>query len=59
MKWTNGAKLIVIVVLVALLGLGAVKPIKNNIRLGLDLQGGTHLVLNLVDTAEAKVDEQS
>jgi preprotein translocase subunit SecD len=59
LKWANGAKLIVIVVMVALLGLGAVKPIKNNIRLGLDLRGGTHLVLNLVDTPEAQVDEQS
>ncbi|HHV06726.1 MAG TPA: protein translocase subunit SecD [Firmicutes bacterium] len=59
MKWSNIAKLTVIVVVVALLGIGGAKPIKNNIRLGLDLRGGTHLVLNLVDTPEAKVDEQA
>jgi SecD/SecF fusion protein len=59
LKWANGAKLIVVVVAVALLGLGALEPIKNNIRLGLDLRGGTHLVLDLVDTPEAKVDEQA
>ncbi|MGI6129078.1 MAG: protein translocase subunit SecD [bacterium] len=59
MKWANGSKLLLVVVLVTLLGLGAVNPVKNNIRLGLDLRGGTHLVLNLVDTPEAKVDEQS
>lgn len=59
LKWSNIAKLTVIVVVVALLGIGGAKPIKNNIRLGLDLRGGTHLVLNLVDTPEAKVDEQA
>jgi SecD/SecF fusion protein len=59
LKWANGSKLLLVVVLVTLLGLGAVNPVKNNIRLGLDLRGGTHLVLNLVDTPEAKVDEQS
>jgi preprotein translocase subunit SecD len=37
----------------------SVKPLQKAIRLGLDLQGGTHLVLNLVDTPEAKVDEQA
>lgn len=59
MKWANVAKVILIIMVVVLLGIGAIKPIGNNIRLGLDLQGGTHLVLNLVDTQEAKVDEQA
>jgi preprotein translocase subunit SecD len=44
---------------VALIAFLSVKPLEKAIRLGLDLQGGTHLVLNLVDTPEAKVDEQA
>lgn len=59
LKWTNVIKICVLVVVVISLAFGLAKPISNNIRLGLDLQGGTHLVLNLVDTPEAKVDEQA
>ncbi|BCV25215.1 MAG TPA: protein translocase subunit SecD [Firmicutes bacterium] len=59
MRWGNVAKIIVIVLLVALIAFLSVKPLEKAIRLGLDLQGGTHLVLNLVDTPEAKVDEQA
>lgn len=51
--------MVALVAIVIVLAVGAVNPIYNNIRLGLDLRGGTHLVLNLVDTAEAKVDEQA
>lgn len=59
MRWGNIAKIVVIVLLVTLIAFLSVKPLQKAIRLGLDLQGGTHLVLNLVDTPEAKVDEQS
>lgn len=59
MRWGNIAKIVVIVLLVALIAFLSVKPLQKAIRLGLDLQGGTHLVLNLVDTPEAKVDEQA
>ena len=32
------------------------KPVAFSIRQGLDLQGGTHVVLQAVDTPDAKVD---
>lgn len=59
MRWGNVVKIIVTVLLVALIAFLSVKPLQKAIRLGLDLQGGTHLVLNLVDTPEVKVDEQA
>ena len=59
MKWSKVMNVVALVAIVIVLAVGAVNPIYNNIRLGLDLRGGTHLVLNLVDTAEAKVDEQA
>ncbi|MDK2882330.1 MAG: preprotein translocase subunit SecD [Bacillota bacterium] len=59
MRWANVTKIVVIVLLVVLIAFLSVKPLQEAIRLGLDLQGGTHLVLNLVDTPEAKVDEQA
>lgn len=59
MRWGNVAKLVVIVLLTVLVSFLAVKPIQKGIRLGLDLKGGTHLVLNLLDTPEAKVDDQA
>jgi len=59
LRWGNVAKIVVIVLLVVLIAFLSVKPLQKAIRLGLDLQGGTHLVLNLVDTPEAKVDEQA
>ena len=33
------------------------KPVALSIRQGLDLQGGTHVVLQAVDTPDAKVDD--
>lgn len=36
-----------------------VSPLANSIRQGLDLQGGTHVVLEAVDTPEAQVNEDA
>jgi len=34
-------------------------PVKGRIRLGLDLRGGSHILLECVDTPEAPVDEDA
>lgn len=36
-----------------------VRPLSNSVRQGLDLQGGTHVVLQAVDTPEFKVDDDA
>jgi len=51
-------KLIVTLALVVV-ALLVVFPLDNKIRLGLDLKGGSHIVLQCVDTPEAPVDEDS
>jgi preprotein translocase subunit SecD len=35
------------------------RPLSNSVRQGLDLQGGTHVVLQAVDTPEFKVDDDA
>ena len=37
----------------------AISPLAFSVKQGLDLQGGTHVVLEAVDTPEAKVDEDA
>lgn len=51
-------KLIVTLALVVI-ALLVVFPLDNKIRLGLDLKGGSHIVLQCVDTPEAPVDKDS
>lgn len=36
-----------------------VRPLSNSVRQGLDLQGGTHVVLQAIDTPEFKVDDDA
>lgn len=36
-----------------------IRPLTHSIKQGLDLQGGTHVVLQAVDTAELKVDDDA
>lgn len=63
MRWRNIWKLSLIVAVVAAVALFAVKPpvkvdwlpVTKYVRLGLDLKGGVHVVLQAVDTPEAKV----
>ncbi|HWR56914.1 MAG TPA: protein translocase subunit SecD [Negativicutes bacterium] len=55
----NLMKFLGLIVILALISVFSVKPLESNIRQGLDLQGGTHVVLEAVDTPEAKVDEDA
>ncbi|MBO8136541.1 MAG: protein translocase subunit SecD [Desulfotomaculum sp.] len=69
MKWGSFVKLVTMLVLAAAAAVLAVKPVfseeevpwlplTRNIDLGLDLQGGVHVVLEAQDTEEVKVDKQ-
>ncbi|MEG6585587.1 protein translocase subunit SecD [Dendrosporobacter sp. 1207_IL3150] len=59
MRWGNFTKFLVIVL--AIVGVFGyyISPLAGSIKQGLDLQGGTHIVLEAVDTPEAKVDEDA
>jgi len=52
-------KFIGIALLLAVVSVFSIKPLTANIKQGLDLQGGTHVVLEAVDTPEAKVNEDA
>ena len=49
---------ILVVIIIGVCGY-FVQPLAMSIRQGLDLQGGTHVVLQAVDTKDAKVDEDA
>lgn len=59
LKWGNMTKFLVAVA--AILGVFGyyISPLATSIKQGLDLQGGTHVVLEAVDTPEAKVNEDA
>mgnify|MGYP003759449067 CR=1 FL=1 len=59
MRWGNMTKFLIAVA--AIIGLFSyyILPLATSIKQGLDLQGGTHVVLEAVDTPEAKVDEDA
>jgi len=50
--------LILVVAIVVSFGL-FIKPLASTVKQGLDLQGGTHVVLQAVDTPNAKVDDDA
>ena len=52
-------KLIVCVVAIVGIFLAFVQPLANSIRQGLDLQGGTHVVLEAEDTDVAQVNDDA
>lgn len=52
-------KLVVCLTAIVALFIIFVRPLANSIRQGLDLQGGTHVVLEAEDTDIAKVDEDA
>jgi len=59
LKWGNLTKFLVVVIgIVGAFGY-FISPLATSIKQGLDLQGGTHVVLEAVDTPEAKVDEDA
>ena len=53
------AKLLICLVAIVALFVVFIRPLANSIRQGLDLQGGTHVVLEAEDTEIAKVDEDA
>jgi preprotein translocase subunit SecD len=50
--------LVLVVAIVVSFGL-FIKPLASTVKQGLDLQGGTHVVLQAVDTPNAKVDDDA
>lgn len=59
MRKNSLIKLIICIVAIIGIFLVAVKPLANSIRQGLDLQGGTHVVLEAEDTDVAKVNDDA
>lgn len=59
MRWNSMAKFLVMTFAIVIAFLLYAKPIVLSIRQGLDLQGGTHVVLQAVDTPDAKVDDDA
>lgn len=53
------AKLLVCLTVIVALFIIFIRPLAHSIRQGLDLQGGTHVVLEAEDTEIAKVDEDA
>lgn len=49
----------IITIALVVLSIFAVFPVDKRIRLGLDLKGGSHILLECVDTPEAPLDEDS
>ncbi|WP_182186382.1 protein translocase subunit SecD [Pectinatus frisingensis] len=59
MKRESFVKLAVVVICVVVAFIAFIKPLAYSIRQGLDLQGGTHVVLEGVDTPQAKVNDDA
>ena len=59
MRWDNLAKFLVLSLAIIITFGIYISPLAFSIRQGLDLQGGTHIVLEAVDTPEAKVDDDA
>ncbi|SHI36210.1 protein translocase subunit SecD [Propionispora hippei] len=59
MRVGNLTKFLVAVVAILAIAGYFISPLALSIKQGLDLQGGTHVVLEAVDTPEAKVDEDA
>jgi len=59
LRWGIFARFAAVALLIVGLAAYFMLPLATSIKQGLDLQGGTHIVLQAVDTAEAKVDEDA
>ncbi|HIU64873.1 MAG TPA: protein translocase subunit SecD [Candidatus Avacidaminococcus intestinavium] len=59
MRWDNMAKFLVMTLVIIFGFVFYAEPVANSIRQGLDLQGGTHVVLQAIDTPDAKVDDDA
>jgi len=58
-RWGNFTSFSVVVLAIIIVSGLYMSPLALSIKQGLDLQGGTHVVLEAVDTPEAKVDEDA
>lgn len=58
MRLGNTIKLAITLILVAV-SIYLIYPLGNTLKLGLDLQGGTHVVLKLKETAETPINQES
>ncbi len=59
MRWDSMTKFLVMTFAIILGFTFYAKPVAFSIRQGLDLQGGTHVVMQAVDTPDAKVDNDA
>ena len=59
MRWDNMTKFLVLVVAIVVSFGVFIKPLALTVKQGLDLQGGTHVVLQAVETPNAKVDDDA
>jgi preprotein translocase subunit SecD len=59
LRWDSMTKFLVMTFAIILGFAFYAKPVAFSIRQGLDLQGGTHVVLQAVDTPDAKVDDDA
>ncbi len=59
MRWNELGKFLIICLAIVGGFCTYISPLSNSIKQGLDLQGGTHLVLQAVDTPEFKVDDDA
>ena len=59
MRWGNLAKFLVVVTAIIAGFFYYIEPLALSIKQGLDLQGGTHVLLEAVDTPEAKVNDDA
>ncbi|TWH48892.1 protein translocase subunit SecD [Sporomusa sp. KB1] len=59
MRWENFTKFLVVIVAILAVAGFYMKPLALSIKQGLDLQGGTHVVLEASDTADSKVDDDA
>ena len=59
MKWNSLSKFILAAAVIIGVSAYFMQPLAMSIKQGLDLQGGTHVVLEAVDTPDAKVDDDA
>lgn len=59
MRWGNFSWFLATIIGIVVLFIYCISPLAASIKQGLDLQGGTHVVLEAIDTPEAKVDEDA
>lgn len=59
MRWGNLTKFLVVVLAILAVAGYYMSPLALSIKQGLDLQGGTHVVLEASDTPEAKVNDDA